>query len=295
MHHDAIVVGGSFAGLSAAMYIARARRSVCIVDTGLPRNRYAEHSHGFFTRDGSTPDVMRSIARAQVDAYPETRFVDGEAVKAAKTSDGFRVTLANGNVLEASRLVLAYGMRDELPDIPGLAARWGKTVLPCPYCHGYEFSDQALGVLGVAPLSVHQATLIAEWGPTTLYLNGIDEPEGDVLAGLEQRGICIERASVKALHYDGQQLIELDDGRTSRVDALYTATRLHFNSPLARQLGCAMDDMPFGHVIRTDAQQLTTVPGVFAAGDIARGSHSISWASADGVMAGAALHRSLVF
>jgi thioredoxin reductase len=168
MHHDAIVIGGSFAGLSAAMYIARARRSVCVIDTGAPRNRFATQSHGFLAQDGSEPGAMLATARSQVAEYPTATFIDGEAVSAATTPHGFSVALATGEVRESARLVLAFGISDELPAIPGLVERWGKSVLHCPYCHGFEFSGQRLGVLNVSPMSIHQAMLIAEWGPTTL-------------------------------------------------------------------------------------------------------------------------------
>ncbi|MEZ0472735.1 NAD(P)/FAD-dependent oxidoreductase [Luteimonas salinilitoris] len=297
MRSDAIIIGGSFAGLSAAMYIARARRSVCVIDTGLPRNRFSDHSHGFFTRDGSAPGAMLATARAQVAAYPTARFVDGEAVNAVKQEDGYSVALADGKVLESARLVLAFGIADELPDVPGLAERWGKSVLHCPYCHGFEFSGQRLGVLHVSPMSVHQALLIAEWGPTTLYLNGASEPDAESLAQLEKRGVAIEAAPVKALHGEGSGLsaIELAGGHMADLDALYIGTRTRFNSAIAERLGCELDEAPFGPIIRTDDQKATSVAGVYAAGDITRGAHSTTFASADGVMAGTALHRSLVF
>jgi len=297
MRHDAIIIGGSFAGLSAAVYIARGRRSVCIVDTGLPRNRFSRHSHGFFANDGSAPHAMLATARSQVAAYPTVTFVDGEATTATKTSDGFSVTLASNVVLESARLVLAFGISDELPAIPGLAERWGESVLHCPYCHGYEFSGQRLGVLHVSPKSIHQAMLISEWGPTTLYLNGGSEPDAESLAELRKRRVAVEPALVKALHGDDSRLssIELADGRLSATDALYVAPRTRLNSDTALQLGCELDDAQFGPIVRTDAEKMTTVPGVYAAGDITRGAHTVTWAAADGVTAGLAVHRSLIF
>ena len=297
MRHDAIIIGGSFAGLSAALYIARARRHVCIIDTGSPRNRFAAHSHGFFAQDGSAPGTMLATARSQVAAYPTVTFIEGEATSAAKEADGFSVKLTTGDVLEGARLVLAFGISDELPAIPGLAERWGKSVLHCPYCHGFEVSGQRLGVLNVSPMSIHQAMLIAEWGPTTLYLDGASEPDEASLATLAQRGVAIEPAPVKALHGEGAQLtaIELGDGRMSGVDALYLGPRTRLNSGIADQLGCELEEGQFGSVIRTDPQRMTTVPGVYAAGDIARSAHNVTWASADGVTAGVAVHRSLVF
>jgi thioredoxin reductase len=297
MRHDAIIVGGSFAGLSAALYIARARRSVCVIDTGSPRNRFARHSHGLIAQDGSAPGAVLAAARAQVAAYPTVSFIQGEAIGAARQEDGFSVTLAAGDVLEGTRLVLAFGVSDELPAIPGVAERWGTSVLHCPYCHGYEFSGRRLGVLNVSPMSLHQAMLIAEWGPTTLYLNGRSEPDPATLEALRERGICIEAAPVRALHGEGAGLsaVELADGKMSAVDALYLGPRTRLNSDVAQQLGCEMDEGTWGPVIRTDDQRMTTVPGVYAAGDITRSAHNVTWASADGVTAGLALHRSLVF
>ncbi len=297
MRHDAIIIGGSFAGLSAAMYIARARRSVCIVDTGSPRNRFAAHSHGFFAHDGSQPGAMLATARSQVAAYPTATFIDGEALSASKGPDGFAVTLAAGDALHSTRLVLAFGISDELPDIPGLAERWGRSVLHCPYCHGYEFSGQRLGVLNVSPMSVHQAMLIAEWGPTTFYLNGTGQPDDASLASLRERGIAIEPAPVRALQGEGTELsaVELADGRTLGADALYVGPRTRLNSEIAQQLGCELDEGRFGTIIRTDDAKMTTVSGVYAAGDITRDAHNVTWASADGVTAGTALHRSLIF
>jgi thioredoxin reductase len=297
MRHDAIVIGGSFAGLSAATYIARARRTVCVVDTGAPRNRFAAHGHGFFTQDGSDPRAMIASAREQVSAYPTVTFVKGAAVRAEKGQAGFAVTLDSGELLEAAKLVLAFGISDELPAIPGLTERWGASVLHCPYCHGYEVAGQRLGVLHISPMSAHQALLIAEWGPTTYFLNGESEPELTLLASLEARGVAIERAQVRSLHGDGRQLasIQLADGRSVATDALFIGPRNHLNSDLASQLGCTLHEGPFGRFIQTDEWKATTVDGVFAAGDITRAAHTATWASADGVTAGIAVHRSLVF
>jgi thioredoxin reductase len=297
MRHDAIIIGGSFAGLSAATYIARARRSVCVVDTGLPRNRFAEHSHGFFAQDGASPHTMLATARSQLAQYPTVTFIDAMATTATKDGDGFSVTLATGGVLDGVRLVLAFGISDELPPIPGLADRWGQSVLHCPYCHGYELSGQRLGVLYITPKSIMQSMLISEWGPTTLFLDGTAEPEPSALAELAKRGVAIEHAPVKALHGVGPRLssIELVDGRTAEIDALYIGPHTRLNSPIAQQLGCELEDTPLGPIVRVDAERMTTVPGVYAAGDITRGAHTVTWAAADGVTAGLAVHRSLVF
>jgi thioredoxin reductase len=296
MQHDVIVVGGGFAGLAAATYLARGRRSVRVLDTGKPRNRFAAASHGFLGQDGSSPRKILADARAQLLAYPTVELIDAEASAARIIDDGFSVTLATGEEMTASKLILAFGLCDALPDIPGLPERWGETVLHCPYCHGVEFSDQPLGVLYRVPMSIHQASLIAEWGPTTLYLNGagLSEEDAGMLAG---RGVTIEPAAVARLVGERPSLsaIELVDGRRPAIRALYLAPESSLGGPLAEQLGVEVQEGPLGPVIRTDDDKMTSVPGVYAAGDIARMPHSVSWAVADGVTAGVSAHRALVF
>ncbi len=296
MRTDVIVVGGGFAGLAAATYLARGRRSVCVLDTGKPRNRFAAASHGFLGHDGSDPRQILADARQQLLAYSTVELIEAEASTAQIIDGGFSVTLATGEELTARKLILAFGLRDELPDIPGLRERWGETVLHCPYCHGIEFSDRQLGVLYRMTMSVHQASLIAEWGPTTLYLNGADLAEEDAVT-LARRGVKVEPALITRLIGNGTRLseIEIGDGRRCPIAALYLAPDSSFGSPLAEQLGAEVETGPMGPVIRTDDDKMTTVPGVYAAGDIARMPHSVSWAVADGVTAGVSAHRSLVF
>jgi thioredoxin reductase len=296
MQHDAIVIGGGFAGLAAATYLARARRSVYVIDTRQARNRFADASHGFLGQDGADPRQILAEARDQVAAYPTIRMIEDEAVKARAESDGFSVVLSGGEALSATKAILAFGLRDTLPEIPGLRERWGKTVLHCPYCHGIEFSDRELGMLYSSPMSAHQAQMIAEWGPTTLYLNGaaLDPESADKLA---TRGVKVQAGGLTRLVGKGDALsaIELENGRQCEVNALYLTPQSSLSSPIAAQLGAAIDDGPLGPVIRTDADKMTTVPGLYAAGDIARAPHSLSWAVADGVTAGTAAHRALVF
>lgn len=297
MDHDVIIIGGSFAGISAATYVARARRSVCVIDAGAPRNRFAEHSHGLFGHDGMKPADMLANARTQLSAYREVKFIEGSAVDAHRQGNGFTVTLRTGETLTARRLVLAYGMHDELPDIPGVAVRWGKSVAQCPYCHGYEFGGRRLGVLYHSPLSMHHVQIVSEWGPTVYYLNGALMPDENDLAALAARGIEIERARILGFHGEGDTLesVTLEEGRTREIDALFLGSTPRFNTDIAEQLGCEIDEGAYGSVIRTDMTKMTTVPGVFAAGDITRLAYNVTWACSDGVMAGSAAHRSLVF
>ncbi|ASV83476.1 oxidoreductase [Ochrobactrum quorumnocens] len=296
-HHDAIIIGGSFAGLTAATYIARGRRSVRVIDAGKPRNRFAEHSHGFFAQDGSNPAAMLETARAQVLAYPSVEITKGQAIGGTGEIDEFSIELDTGETVRGRRLIFAFGISDELPNVPGLPERWGNSVIHCPYCHGYEFSGRKLGVLNLSPMSAHQAMLIAEWGPTTFYLNGGNEPDEATLLELENRGITIEPAKVVGLRGEGTSLseIELADGRMTSVEALYIAPRNRLSSSLTEQFGCTLEEMPLGKTIKTDEMKATSVAGIYAAGDVTRGAHSVAWSVSDGVTAGVSAHRSLVF
>ena len=297
MHYDVIIIGGSFAGLSAALYLARARRSVCIVDAGKPRNRFAEHSHGFLSRDGSDPRALLAAARAQVSEYPSVTFLHGLAIDASMEAGRCYVAMDSGEVLTSSKLLLAYGISDKLPAIQGLAERWGKSAFHCPYCHGYEFSGQNLGVLNLSPMSAHQAILISEWGPTTYFLNGAPPVDQDLRKHLAGRQIAVETAPVVALVGSGTSLsgIHLEDGQVRTIDALFLAPPTYLNSPIAEQLGCEIDEGPLGTTVRTDDTKMTSITDVYAAGDITRSAHNITFACADGVMAAMAMHRSLVF
>ncbi|WP_207460907.1 NAD(P)/FAD-dependent oxidoreductase [Azospirillum sp. SYSU D00513] len=296
MSYDAIIIGGSFAGLSAAMQLARARRRILVVDAGLPRNRFAEASHGFLGQDGMPPHAIMREAVRQLGVYPTVEFVRGEATAAHAVAEGFTVALGDGREERAARLVLATGLRDELPPIPGMAERWGVTVLHCPYCHGYEVSGQPLGVVASQPFSAHQAALIPDWGPTTYFTQGRFEPEAEQAARLAARGVRIERSPVVELLGRAPDLegVRLADGRVVTVGAVFTAPKTSMASPLAADLGCAFEEGPAGPYLRVDGWQETTVPGIYGAGDAASPRHNATLASASGVLAGVGAHQSLV-
>ncbi|CAB3626191.1 NAD(P)/FAD-dependent oxidoreductase [Achromobacter pestifer] len=296
MTYDAIIVGGSFAGLSAAMQLARARRPILLIDGGQPRNRFAPHSHGFLGQDGKAPHEIVQLARDQLAQYPSVKFLDGQAVEARVQAGRLRVTTAAGQDVQGKRLILATGLRDQLPELAGMSERWGQTVLHCPYCHGYEVAGRPLGVMAAHPLSAHQAMLLPDWGPTTYFTQGEFEPNAEQAALLEKRGVRIERTPIVELMGAAPALdaVKLADGRRMAIHALFVASKTHMASPLAMQLGCAFDDGPLGPVIRTDEFRQTTVPGVYAAGDAAIPMSNATLASASGVMAGVCVHRSLV-
>ena len=294
MFHDAIVVGGSFAGLSAAMQLARARRQVLVIDSDLPRNRFADAAHGFLGQDGKPPHAILQEARRQLAAYPTVSFLAGRATEARAEAAGFAVTLADGDAVRAARLVLATGVKDELPPIPGLSERWGASVLHCPYCHGYEVAGRPLGVLGDHPMSAHKAAMLTDWGPTTYFSQGVFEPDEAAAALLAARGVAVERSPIVELG-DGPALeaVRLADGRTAPLAALFVAPQVSMASPLADQLGCAFEQGPAGPYLRIDPRGLTSVAGVYAAGDAANPLHNATLASAAGVMAGFGAHQSL--
>lgn len=293
---DVIVVGGSYAGLSAAMALGRARKRVLVVDAGQRRNRFAAAAHGFLGQDGRPPAEIVRISRAELAVYPTVSFVNGTATGAIPDGEGFVTTLADGSTHTASRLILATGIVDELPDLPGLREHWGRGVFHCPYCHGYEVAGSRLGVLPFLPVSAHHALLIREWGDVTLFSNGQTLPDGAELATLGAAGVVIEEGEVAAILGEPGQLtgIELRDGRTVALDAVFTSIPTRMASPLPAALGCAFDQSPLGPIIRVDPTMQTTVPGVFAAGDAARAMTNIPGSVADGFMAGAAAHRSLL-
>jgi thioredoxin reductase len=296
MTYDVVIVGGSFAGLSAAMQLARARRNILLIDAGLPRNRFARSSHGFLGQDGAAPQEIVNEGRRQLSAYPSISIKSGMVASVRQQEGGFVLGLAEGPDVLASRLVLALGVSDTLPAISGLRERWGLTVLHCPYCHGFEVAGQPLGVIASVADALHQALMIPDWGPTTLFTQGIINASADDLAQLTRRGVTLEHSPVVELcgGAGGLEAVKLADGRSLPVSAVFVQPKTTISSPLASELGCALDDGPSGRFIRVDAIQATSIAHVFAAGDAASPRHNATFASAAGVMAGVAAHRSLM-
>jgi thioredoxin reductase (NADPH) len=290
---DVIIVGGSFAGHAAALMLGRARRDVLLLDAGAPRNRFAETSHGFLGQDGQAPGEIMRIARGQLAAYGTVEQRAGLAVRAVAEGAGFRLVMEDGREEVARRLVLATGQRDVLPDLPGLADRWGKSVLHCPYCHGYELNQGPIGVLAAGEMSMHHALMLPDWGPTTLFLQGAFVPNAEQQAALAARGVAVEPVPVMALEGDGAS-VRLADGRLVALAGLFIAARTELASDLAMQLGCAMAEGPLGDFVVTDERKATTVPGVFAAGDLAAAMANATLAAAAGMMAGVGAHQSLL-
>ena len=236
--------------------------------------------------------MAASQGRAQLLAYPTVRWLEGKAVQAVAEGEGFRIVLADGAAVHGRRLVLATGVTDDLPAIEGLAERWGKSVFHCPYCHGYELDEGASGVIATGELAMHHALMLPDWGTVTLFLNGAFEPDAAQLAALASRGVALERTLVARI--EGEADVVLLDGRTLPMAGLFVMPQMRMASPIAGQLGCAMEDGHAGQFVRTDMMKASSVAGVFCCGDMARAAGNVALAVADGAMAGGGAHRSLI-
>lgn len=293
MTYDAIIVGGSYAGISAAMQLARARRKIAVIDAGQRRNRFASESHGFLGQDGRNPGDIAAEAKSQLLAYRTVEWIDGEVTAANKGEEKFTLKLADGSEMDALRLVLALGVTDRLPEIPGIPERWGKSVFHCPYCHGYELNEGKIGVIATSASSIHQALMLPDWGQTTFFLNGEIELDAEQEAELKRRGVAVEATSIRSV--SGVADVEMEDGRILSFTGLFLGSYTEPSSNLAEQLGCRIEEAPTGRFIWTDEMKQTSVPGVIACGDAARAFSSVALAVGDGAMAGSSAHRMLIF
>jgi thioredoxin reductase len=280
MTYDVIVVGGGPAGLSGAVALGRALRSVLVVDAGEPRNAPADGIHNYLTRDSITPAAFAEAARAEVRRYGG-EVIDGRVVRA---EPGFTVHLADGSAHSARRLLITTGLRDVLPDIPGLRERWGKTVLHCPYCHGYESRGKAIGVVGTSPKAVEQALMWRQWTPdVTLFYDSGDER-------LAARGITVVGTPIRQVSDDG---VHLADGTVIARDALVVAAQM-IGEPLPG-LGLKTVEHPFGETVATeDPTGLTGVPGVWVAGNVTDPMAQVVTSAGAGLTAAAAINMDLL-
>lgn len=296
--YDVVIVGGGAAGLSAATTLGRALRSVLVIDSGTPRNGPAAGIHGYISRDGMNPRELLTIGRSEVLSYGGT-VVDGDAVSARRTPDGFEVILGDARRFAGRRLLVTTGLTDELPPIDGLREQWGKGVVHCPYCHGWEIRGQRIGVLGTGPLSVHQALLFRQWtGDITLFLNDTVEPtdeEWDKLAARSVRVVDGAVASVDAV--EGVLTgLTLRQGSSFDVQALAVGTRMEARSALLESLGLSPQVHPSGagRYIEADAMGATAVRGVYAGGNASNLMAQVITAAAEGAMAGARINADLI-
>lgn len=288
---DVIIIGGSYAGLSAAMALGRSLRTVLIIDSGLPCNRQTPHSHNFITQDGERPYLIAQKAREQVLKYPTVKFLEAKAVEGQKKNGGFEVTVESGSTYYADKLVFATGLRDLMPDITGFTACWGISVIHCPYCHGYEVKNKKTVILANGDVAIHYVQLIR--GLTkdlTVLTNGSPEFSAEQYDKLEKYGIPVITNEIASLTHENGLLNEVVFKNQSRFPVHVMYARPHFEQhcPIAEMLGCTLTET--GHIF-TDAFQKTTVPHIYACGDNSGMMRSVAHAVYTGNLAGAMINN----
>jgi len=292
---EVIIIGGSYAGLSAAMALGRSLRKVLVIDGGRPCNRQTPHSHNFITQDGETPAAIAAKAREQVMQYATVSWLNDTVQSARKEKEGlFELKTASGMTFRARRILLATGVREIFPGIEGIEACWGISVLHCPYCHGYEVRGLSTGILASGEKAFELARLISNWtSRLTVFSNGPAALSAEQRNKLRSRNIPVEEAEIRAILHNKGRISALltRDGRTFGLDALYYHPQLEQHSPLAAELGCALEN---GLYVRTDDFMQTTVPGVYAAGDCTTPMRSVALAVAAGGKAGATINFGLI-
>jgi thioredoxin reductase len=294
---DVVVVGGGAAGLSGALMLARARRSVVVLDAGAPRNAPAAGVHGLLARDGIRPAELLELGRAEVRRYGG-QVVAGKVTGAARDTEGFTVALADGRSVRARRLLVTTGLVDELPDIPGLRARWGRDVVHCPYCHGWEVRDRAIGVLATGPRAVHQALLFRQLSDDVAYFSHTMPPTGEEAEQLAARGIGVVDGEVASLEVVEDRLVgvRLRDGTVVAREALAVSPRMAARAGFLADLGLRPMEHPsgLGEHIPADPTGRTDVPGVWVAGNVTDLAAQVGTAAAAGAVAAAQINADLV-
>ncbi|WP_426562423.1 NAD(P)/FAD-dependent oxidoreductase [Angustibacter sp. McL0619] len=294
--YEVVIIGGGAAGLSAALVLSRARRAVAVVDAGQPRNAPAAHMHGFLGWDGASPAALLKQGRDEVTSYGGQLISGIVTDLVADSIDGttrFEVTLAGGKSLQAGRVLITTGLRDELPDITGVAERWGRDVLHCPYCHGYEVRDQPLGVLGGTPEAVAHALLVRQWSPDVVFFTNTSELTVQDHERLTARGIGIVESPVARLTVANDRLsgVQLESGKVVARSAVFVRPQFVANGDLLVRVGCATHDN--GWVV-ADSVGATTVPGVWVAGNAVNPRAQVVTAAGEGSAAAIAINADLV-
>ncbi|MET0392154.1 MAG: NAD(P)/FAD-dependent oxidoreductase [Chitinophagaceae bacterium] len=292
-HSDVIIIGGSYAGLSAAMALGRSLRKTLVIDSGSPCNRFTPHSHNFLTQDGKPPAEISTSARQQVAQYDTVRFYEGEVLGGTETDDGFAITTGSGDTFTGTKLIFATGINDQLPEMPGFADCWGKSVIHCPYCHGYEFRGRKTGILANGDRAFHLASLVNNLtSDLSVVTNGQSHFTEEQTARLQQRSIPIFESGIAGIsHRDGQiQNLVFDDGTVMLLEALYASVPFVQHTDIPLTLGCDFNKQGY---IQVDEFQKTTVPGVFACGDNSSMMRSVANAVATGNFTGAMVNREL--
>ncbi|MTV36256.1 NAD(P)/FAD-dependent oxidoreductase [Duganella radicis] len=295
--NDVIIIGGSFAGLAAALQLGRARRQVTVLDTGRPRNRFAGHSHGLLGHDHKPPLDILAEARQQLARYPTIKLVNARAESVSGAIDDFSVVTDDNECLQARRLILSYGVTDQMPDVPGFAESWGTSIVPCPYCDGFEVAGQHWGLLWTGPQSHQSAKLFGDWtDKLTVFADGHDIPP-DIQADLGRRKVAIiDGRIVEIAHHQGHlATVNLENGRHVAVDILFAQPRNKPSASLHASLGLATVDTPTGTVLQVDERRQTSMPGIYAAGDLTTPFlPSVTQASSQGAMAGIFAQQSML-
>jgi len=295
--YDVVVVGGGAAGLNGALMLARSRRSVVVVDAGAPRNSPAAGVHGLLGHDGIPPSELIERGRAEVRRYGG-QVVTGEVTTAARDGDRLVVALAGGRSTRARRLLVASGLVDELPDVPGVRQRWGRDVVHCPYCHGWEVRDRAIGVLSSGPMSVHQALLFRQLSRDVLYFTHKTPPNGEQAEQLAACGIRVVAGEVASLEVVQDRLtgVRLRDGTVIDRDVLVVAPRMVARAGFLAGLGLRATEHPsgLGEHLSADPTGRTDVPGVWAAGNVTDLAAQVGASAAAGAFAAAQINADLV-
>lgn len=290
---DAVIIGGGVAGLSAAQMLGRSRRRTLVIDAGSPRNRFAAHMHGVLGHDGLDPAALLERGRVEARAYG-VEIVTGLVVSLSDEGDRIRIEREDGAVATARAVVLATGVRDDLPDIPGLADGWGRTVLHCPYCHGWEVAGQRLAVLATSPMSVHQTQLVRQLSEDVTAFTGAAEPLGDdVAARLRARGVRVVPATARRVeHGENGLTVVTDDGAETGVDAIFTGGVPVLDLAFADGLDLQRAETP-GAPLVVDMTGKTSHPRIFAAGNVTAPFANVPVSMGSGSMAGAGANATL--
>ncbi|WP_392839375.1 NAD(P)/FAD-dependent oxidoreductase [Streptomyces sp. LN500] len=295
---DVVVVGGGVAGLSGALTLARSRRSVLVIDCGEPRNAPASGVHGLLSRDGIAPGELLRAGQEEVTSYGG-QVVSDRVLAVRRDPERFVVDTAGGRSYGARRLLVTTGLMDELPDVPGLRERWGRDVLHCPYCHGWEVRDTPIGVLAEGPAAVHQALLFRQLSAdVTLFLHTADDPGEEQWEQLAARGIGVVDGEVAALEVSDDRLsaVRLSSGLRVPVRALVVAPRFDARGEVLAGLGLTAVKHPMGvgSYVESDSSGFTGVAGVWVAGNVTDLLGGVPAAAASGVQAAAAINADLV-
>ena len=291
---DVIIVGGSYSGLAAGMALGRALRKVLIIDSGNPCNRYTPYSHNFITQDGKIPGKIAALARQQVKKYSTVEFFDGLALTAEKKSGIFHVSTGSNTQFSGKKLIFATGVHDLLPDIDGFKECWGKSVIHCPYCHGYEVRNERTGILGNGEYAFEFASLIFNWTKDlSVYTNGKSTLTPEQTEKLASRNISIVEDEIDRLEHSGGyiQKIIFKNSTPATLTALYSKPPYKQHCGIPALLGCEISNEGY---INVDSSQKTTVPGVFACGDNTTRMRTVANAVAMGTTAGIMVNKELI-